>query len=104
MMQETTTTNRPLEMGDLEDRDVITSDGRVIGQLKGAWIDTNNWQVASLVIDLRKEVVDELNIKKPVLKAARINLPTSYVQRVADVVQLNTDMSGLAASVGTGAT
>lgn len=104
MVQETTTTNRPLEMGDLEDRDVITADGRVIGQLKGAWIDTNNWQVASLVVDLRKEVVDELNVKKPVLKAARINLPTSYVQRVADVVQLNTDMGGLAASVGTGST
>ena len=101
-MQETSTQNRPLEMGDLEDRDVITNDGRVIGTLTGAWIDTNNWQVASLVIELRKEVVDELNVKKPVLKAARINLPTSYVERVADVVQLNTDMGGLSISIGTG--
>ncbi|HOL07909.1 MAG TPA: PRC-barrel domain-containing protein, partial [Methanomassiliicoccaceae archaeon] len=102
MMQETTTQSRPLEVGEIEERDVITRDGRIIGHLKGAWIDTSNWTISSLIIDLKKDVVDELNVKKPILKAARINLPTNYVQRVADVIQLNVDMSGLSASLATG--
>jgi sporulation protein YlmC with PRC-barrel domain len=101
-MQETSTQNRPLELGDLEDRDIITTDGRVIGKLTGAWIDTSSWTVSSLVVELNKDVVDELNVKKPILKHARINLPTTYVKRVADVVQLNVDISGLSASVSTG--
>ncbi|NLI74360.1 MAG: hypothetical protein GX369_06290 [Euryarchaeota archaeon] len=104
MLQETTTKSQPLEMGHLDERDVITSDGRLIGQLKGAWIDTNNWSVSSLIIDLKKESVDELNVKKPVLKAARINLSTNHVKRVADVIQLNVDMSGLSTSISTGST
>ncbi|NLK25941.1 MAG: hypothetical protein GX307_05120 [Euryarchaeota archaeon] len=100
-MQETTAMSRPLEMGDLEDRDIITTDGRIIGQLKGAWIDTSNWSVASLVVDLNKDVVEELNVKKPILKAARVNLPTTYVAKVADIVQLNVDMTTLSGAIST---
>lgn len=101
-MQETTTQSRPLEMGDLEDRDIITTDGRVIGTLKGAWIDTSTWSVSSLVVELKKDVVDELNVKKPILKAAVVNLPVTYVQKVADIVQLNVDMTTLSGAVAAG--
>lgn len=94
-------TGKPLEMGDLSEREVITSDGRVIGKLKGAWLDTANWSVSSLIIDLNKEVVDELNVKKPMLRTARINLPVNFVKNVSDVVQLNTDMTSLSTAVGT---
>jgi len=88
-------------MGNLEDRGIITTDGRMIGTLKGAWIDTSAWSVSSLVVDLNRDVVDELNLKKPILKHARVNLPTSYVARVADVVQLNIDMSTLSGAIST---
>ena len=74
-MQETTAMSRPLEMGDLEDRDIITTDGRIIGQLKGAWIDTSNWSVANLVVDLNKDVVEELNVKKPILRLPASTCP-----------------------------
>lgn len=101
-MQQTTAQSRALELGCLEDRNIITTDGRMIGHLKGGWIDTNAWTVSSLVVELNKDVVDELNVKKPILKQARINLPVSYVKQVADVIQLNVDMSSLSTSIGTG--
>jgi sporulation protein YlmC with PRC-barrel domain len=102
-MQETptVTTTRPLEMGCLEDRDVITTDGRNIGTLTGAWVDLGNWSVSALIVNLNKEVVDELNVKKPVLRTARVNIPTNLVKNIADVVQLNADIPTLSAAFAT---
>lgn len=100
-MQETTTAvkSKPLEMGCLESRNVITTDGRMIGVLTGAWMDTSNWTITSLVVELEKQVVDELNVKKPLLRTAKVTLPTSIVMNIADVVQLNTDVSNLSTIV-----
>jgi sporulation protein YlmC with PRC-barrel domain len=94
-MQETTVTSKPLEMGCIESRNVITTDGRMIGTLTGAWIDTSTWTITSLVVELEKEVVDALNVKKPLLRTAKVSIPTSAVLNVADVVQLNTDVASL---------
>jgi sporulation protein YlmC with PRC-barrel domain len=102
-MQETPviTSAPPLEMGCIEDRDVITSDGRKIGSLTGAWIDISTWTITSLIVELDKEVVSELNVKKPMLRTARVNIPTSYIQRISDVAQLNTDITTLGAAFAT---
>ena len=102
-MQETptVTSGKPLEMGCIEGRDVITTDGRDIGNLAGAWLDVSTWTVTSLIVELDKTVVDELNVKKPMLRTARVNIPTNYVRNIADVVQLNTDISTLSAVFST---
>jgi sporulation protein YlmC with PRC-barrel domain len=91
----------PLELGCIEDRDVITTDGRNIGSLTGAWIDIGTWSVTSLVVELNKDVVDELNVKKPILRTAKVNIPTNYVKNISDVVQLNTDVPTLGAAFAT---
>jgi sporulation protein YlmC with PRC-barrel domain len=98
------TTYKPLEMGCIEARDVITTDGRNIGTLTGAWIDMGTWTVGALIINLNKEVVDELNVKKPVMRTARVNIPVSYVKNIADVVQLNADVPTLGAAFATNQT
>ena len=62
---------------------------------------SGTWTVTALIVELNKEVVDELNVKKPILRTARVNIPTSYVQNIADVVQLNTDVASLGAAFAT---
>lgn len=98
-MQETTVTSKPLEMGCIENRNVITTDGRMIGTLTGAWIDTSNWTITSLVVELEKEVVEDLRVKKPLLRTAKVSVPTSAVLNVGDVVQLNTDITNLSTMI-----
>ena len=98
-MQETAVKSRPIEMGCLESKNVITTDGRMIGVLTGAYMDTSNWSVTSLVVELEKDVVSELNVKKPLLRTAKVTVPTSTVLNIADVVQLNTDMANLSTIV-----
>ena len=95
----TTTKSKPLEMGCVEERDMITSDGRNIGQFKGVWLDVSNWNVSSIIIELDKNVVEELNVKKPMLRSAKVSVPITYVKTIADVVQINTDISGLSAGL-----
>jgi sporulation protein YlmC with PRC-barrel domain len=94
-MQETTVKSKPLELGCLESKNVITTDGRMIGVLTGAWMDTSNWTITALVVELEKDVVEDLNVKKPFLRTAKVTVPTSTVLNIADVVQLNSDMTNL---------
>jgi sporulation protein YlmC with PRC-barrel domain len=102
-MQETPvmTATQPLEMGCISDREVITSDGRNIGTLTGAWIDLNTWTITSLIVELKKDVVEELNVKKPIMRTARVNIPTSYIKTISDVAQLNTDIATLSSAFAT---
>ncbi|MEM3059870.1 MAG: hypothetical protein QXN93_07330 [Methanomassiliicoccales archaeon] len=78
-----------------EKKDVITKDGRKIGKLVSATVDTKTWAVLALIVEIYKDVMEDLKIKKSVLKAPRITLKTNIVSVVGDVVQLNTDFKDL---------
>lgn len=84
-----------LELGCVKSKDVITSDGRNVGTLSGAWMDTNTWTVTSLIVDLNKIVLDELSLKKPLLRTAKVTIPTSMIKNFSDVAQLNADFATL---------
>jgi sporulation protein YlmC with PRC-barrel domain len=125
-MQESPTTTQNLELGRLESRDVITDDGRLIGVLKGILVDTTAWTVPQLVVEVNKNVLDEIKMQKPMLStfavnvptlptnyfkkimddlnirkpgAVLVNIPTTHVRGTSDVVQLNTDLSAVGSIV-----
>jgi len=84
-----------LELNVTERKDVITKDGKKIGTLVGANVDAKTWTVLTLVVEVFKEVIEDLKIKKSVLKAPRITLKTDIVNVVGDVVQLSVDIKEL---------
>lgn len=84
-----------LELNVTERKDVITKDGKKIGTLIGANVDTKTWTVLTLVVEVFKEVIEDLKIKKSVLKAPKITLKTDIVNVVGDVVQLSVDIKEL---------
>jgi len=98
MTTEATTTTlgtKTIELGCLEKREVITTDGRIIGDLTGAQIDVSTWRVPYIVVEVNKDVADAINVKKPVLRTAKANVPVDLVRTIADTVQLNVDLDGL---------
>ncbi len=104
MTYETTTTTTtaqgpPIEAGCLDKRNVITSDGRIVGELTGAYIDPVSWTVTGLVIEVNKDVMDELNMKKPMLRTPKAMIQTSLVNVVSDTVQLNVPTANLAGNL-----
>lgn len=95
---ETKLSTRELELGCMEPREVVTTDGRVIGHLLGGWVDPTTWTMTDLVMELDKRAIDELAVKKRVLRSSKVRVPTSYVATFSDVVQLNTDIGSLSGS------
>ncbi len=84
-----------LELSLADRKDVITKDGRKVGVLVGANVDTKTWTVITLVVEVLKDVIEDLSIKKSVLKLPRISLRTDLVGVVGDVVSLNVDLKTL---------
>jgi sporulation protein YlmC with PRC-barrel domain len=77
------------------ERNVLTTDGRRIGQMTGVLVDTSTWKVQAIVVKLEKAILDELNIKKPIFSTPSVSIPVDLVSKASDVVQLNGEFSSL---------
>ena len=78
-----------------EEKKVITKDGRELGVLSGAVLDTKFWNVIYLQVRVTKELLLELGKKKPFGKPGTISFATTIVGPVGDVIQLSVDMKDL---------
>ncbi len=97
MTSETTLHGQPIAMGCLDKRNVIAVDGRIVGELSGVYIDTNSWTVFGLELEVKKDVMDELNMKKPVLRTPKAMISIDQVKLMSsDTVQLNVPIADLA--------
>ena len=55
----------------------------------------SNWTIPKVVIEVKKNILDELGIEKPLLKVALVELPTKYVRNGTDVAQLTDSVDSL---------
>jgi sporulation protein YlmC with PRC-barrel domain len=84
-----------IELSTLVNRNVITKDGRSIGEFIGANINPTNWMVNDLLINVHKPVAKDLKVKGGLFKAPQIKIRTDMVGVVGDVIQLNVDYATL---------
>ncbi|NYT12045.1 MAG: hypothetical protein GKC03_05765 [Methanomassiliicoccales archaeon] len=84
-----------IEVGCLKERSVITKDGKMIGNLIGADIDTENWSVTTVRIEIEKDFIKELGLEKSMMKSTKIKLSTGLIELVGDIVQLSVDLKNL---------
>jgi sporulation protein YlmC with PRC-barrel domain len=84
-----------MELGCTEEKEVVTKDGRKIGILVGANVDTDDWTVHSIMIEVTKEMVLELGLKKSMLKSPKTSISTSHVSLAGDIIQLNVTLDEL---------
>lgn len=85
----------PKEMSNEEKKHVITKDGRNLGEMVSYNIDTSKWTVTSLIVELHRDMIKPLNVKKPFMKKATIRIRTDQVDSVGDVIQLGMDLETL---------
>ena len=90
----------PVYWGHLASRDLLDSNGREIGVVRGILVD-KDWTIPQIVVEAKKEILDEVGIepKHKVMDVMLVNLPTSYVDVASDVVRLNTDFRSLKGKV-----
>ena len=84
-----------LSFDSAEEKKVITKDGRELGLVSGAMVDTKTWGVIYLQVRVSKELLAELGKRKTFGKPGTISFAPSVVAVVGDVIQLNVDMKDL---------
>lgn len=87
---------------DLKGRSVIDEGGTTIGEVKDLVFDADHWTVDSIVVDLRKEVADDLHIDKPAFGKAHLKISRERVRTVGDNVMLNVTSDDIAQLLRTG--
>jgi len=73
---------------------VICAGGFDLGEIKGADIDTNNWQVTHLHVKLSKPASEDLGFKKR-FRSSTVCLPIALVASVGDNILLNKSLDEL---------
>lgn len=68
---------------------VIGANAYTLGEMLGADVDTDKWQVTHLHVSLTDEATRELGFRKPFLGAVVVCLPVNLVQAIGDVFTLN---------------
>jgi sporulation protein YlmC with PRC-barrel domain len=76
---------------------IITSEAEILGEVKGATIDTKSWQITELHAKLSNTAAEELNMKKR-LGSTVVSIPVSVVQAVGNLVSLSKSMKDLKSS------
>ena len=74
--------------------DVVTSGAHIIGQVKGAKIDTDSWEIKFLNVKLTGEAAENMGMKKR-FRSAIICIPVRMVQAVGHVVTISRSMDEL---------
>jgi sporulation protein YlmC with PRC-barrel domain len=78
-------------------KQVIGTGAFMIGEVKGALVDTKTWQVPHLYIKLSDNAADELGFKKR-FRSSLVSIPTKMVQAVGDVVMIAPPLKELSES------
>ena len=73
----------------LSGRSVIDSAGRAIGEIVGLVVDPETWHIEAVRVKLNKDVTQEIGASHGTFRAARLDVPTSFIQNVSDSVVLN---------------
>jgi len=74
---------------------VIGADAYTLGEVTGADVDTEKWQITHLHVSLTDEAIRELGFKKPFLGSVIVCLPIDIIQATGDVVSLNKSIDEL---------
>ena len=76
---------------ELFDKEVISRSGIIVGKVKDVIIDTTNWHVTAIQVQLDKDVAQLLHLKRHMVGSVNHPISVSLVQGVSDKVVLNSD-------------
>lgn len=73
-------------------KQVITTDGKVLGEIEGSEVDSETWQMTHFYVSLSGEATKEFGFRKPILGSVNVCLPVSIIKSIGEVISLNKSM------------
>ena len=77
----------------LTGRKIMTSDARVLGEVEGVEIDTENWTVTHVRVILTKQAVKDLLLESPILWDIILSLPVKIIRAFGEPISLDIPFS-----------
>lgn len=74
---------------------IVTQDGREIGHVDAVFVDTDDWRVDQLAVKLRKDVLEELSLRRPLIGTQVVRIPTDQIAGASDTVVLRPEAADL---------
>ncbi|HVL49231.1 MAG TPA: PRC-barrel domain-containing protein [Candidatus Thermoplasmatota archaeon] len=85
---------------ELRGRKVIDRHGDSLGQVRDVLIDDAQWSIEGIVVDVNRDVAEELNLKTPLFGGTSLTLDKAHVDTVGDNVILSVSRTDLASKMG----
>ncbi len=85
----------------LRGRTVISADGQAIGSVKAIFLDSTEWRVESISVELGKDAADRIGASRSMFRHGVVELPVRLIQSVGDTVVLGVGVDQLRESSGT---
>ncbi len=65
-------------------------DGRDVGKVNDVIIDNEEWDTHFLLVTLKKDIVDTLDVEKSFLSKAKLGIAMDHIKSISDVIILDT--------------
>jgi sporulation protein YlmC with PRC-barrel domain len=72
---------------------VVSQDGREVGHVHALEVDVGRWRITGLRVKLRREVLGEMSLKKPVFGTQQIVVAPAEIAGIKDAVILSSDVA-----------
>lgn len=92
--------HQELRADDLRGKQVVTQDGRQLGDIRSLLIGTPQWRVTALKVRLRRDLLEELELHRPLLGTQTVDIPTEQISGISDQVILLTRLDELSLGEG----
>jgi sporulation protein YlmC with PRC-barrel domain len=79
---------------------ILSQDGREIGEVESLHVDVETWRLSAVGVKLRREVLEQLSLKRPLIGTQVIRIPIDQVSGASDTVVLKPTFAKLAAVTG----
>lgn len=82
-----------MDSKNIEGKEVIAGkSARLLGKVEGIEVDTTNWKVTSIRLDVDKNVVEDLGLKKPRLGGVKVTFPVEIIDGISDKIILRENL------------
>jgi len=78
-----------MDFKEIEGKEVLGGQARVLGKVCGIEFDTNNWKVTHFCLDVDDDAAEELGLQKRRFGSVQVTIPVEKIDGISDSIILN---------------
>jgi len=80
-----------MEYKEIEGKEVIGKQAHLIGKVSEIEFDTKTWKVTHVCVDVNKNIVEDLGLKKPTIGTVKATIPVEIIDAISDRILLGNE-------------